>query len=76
MKLIEEYYVAVKYDGDYRTIDFEAVTYDECISFIASYAESTFESFENVECYNSVVEQDRHFCYWKIEKRFRLKQVK
>lgn len=76
MNLIEEYYVTVKYDGEYRTVDFEAPKYEDCYDFITTYAEDTFNSFDNTDAYNDVVWMDKNFCYWKIEKRFRLKQAK
>ena len=74
--MIEEYFIALKYTGDYLIVDFEANTYEECMTFIQRDAECVRDCFESREAYNEVVEQDKHFSYWQIEKRFRLKQEK
>lgn len=73
--MIEEFFVATYYNGDYRLIDYEANKYEDCVAFVNEWAEQKVAE-SSKEVYNEMVEQDKHFCYWNIEKRFRLKGIK
>lgn len=74
--MIEEYFVAVYYNGNYAVIEQEESSYENCLKFIQVWAEDTLDGEEGKEGYNQIAQLDRHFVYWKIEKRFRLKEVK
>lgn len=73
--MIEEFFVVNYYNGDYLVIDHECSNYDDCLKFMSEWAEQIVAE-RGKEEYNMIAEQDKHFCYWNIEKRFKLKGVK
>lgn len=73
--MLEEYFVVTYYEEGEVVIDYVFNTYDDCIKHAERFAEDSLESMGK-EAYNNLVEVDRHSCYFNIEKRFRLKEVK
>lgn len=73
--MMEEYFVVLYYNGEYLILDHEAGKYEDCVDFINEWAEQELAQ-NGKEVYNYNAEQDKHYCYWKIEKRFRMKEVK
>lgn len=73
--MLEEYFVVTYYEEGEVVIDYVFNTYAECLEQAERFAAETLDTIGK-EAYNNLVEVDKHSCYFNIEKRFRLREVK